>query len=638
MKNSQSTTGLLAHAFSTFQKGDLDKAQATCQQILLKEPESIDVNHLLGVIYLQKQMFAKALPFFDLVISKDRLQIKVWSNRSLVLAGLRRFQEALVSVDKAIELDPLFAEAFYNKANILLKQDRLKDALPCLDRFIAINPKSHFVFFLKGNTLRQLDLFEEAIDCYRMSIELEPNFVEALLNLGLSLSDTGNFEDSIIYFDRVLSINPNFHECHINKGATLERMGKFEQALECFHDSLKINPASKDSLLNCGITLEKLGRLEEAINFYDQLIALDDKNQSAHFNRGYVLEKLQKLDDAIKSYDKAIELEPNKVDAYWNRSLVYLCKGDYERGWVEYENRLKLKMAENHYWTSQLKQYGWNGEPFIIKDKTLLVRSEQGLGDTIQFCRYVKSLSEMGANVVFQVQKPLIGLLKDLDGISQIIHEEDPVPEFDYICNLMSLPLLFKTQMDTIPSNIPYIKADPERVKFWDKKLGKKIQKRVGLVWSGGFRPDRPDLWLLNKRRNITLAQLLNLKTEGVEFHSLQKGELPEAELVVLYLQNWDGPDIINHADLLTDFTETAALLENLDLLISVDTSTAHLAGALGKPVWLMNRFDTCWRWFLDRSDSPWYPTFRIFRQKSYDDWSSVVEEIKEALIQFSKE
>ncbi len=314
-----------------------------------------------------------------------------------------------------------------------------------------------------------------------------------------------------------------------------------------------------------------------------------------------------------------------------------LCKGDYEFGWQEYENRLKLDYAQSFYDTERLKAFHWNGDPGALPSKKLLVRAEQGLGDTLQFCRYVRLLSAMGAKVTLRVQKPLMNVLQGLEGLENLNSDADPYPEFDYYCNLMSLPLLLKTTVESIPNEIPYLKADPDKVKAWADRLGPKVNKRVGLVWSGGFRPDRPDLWLLNRRRNIELIQLIGLKTEGIEFHSLQKGELPEAELVVQHLQNWDGPKIINHADELTDFTETAALLQNLDLLISVDTSTPHLAGALGKPVWLMNRFDTCWRWFLHRSDSPWYPTFRIFRQKSYDDWTSVVEEVKMALDEYAK-
>ena len=630
---------LLLQAFSLFQNGNLDDAKSICEDVLKTDPNSVDANHLYGVILLHKKFFKESLPFFERALRNDDKHAKIWSNQSLALSGLERLDDALASVDRAIKLDPSLMEALYNKANILLKVDRTNEALELLDIYIQANPKNYFVRFIRANALRKIDQFELAIEEYHRIIALKPDFIEALLNLGLSLSDTGNYEESLDYFNKVLLIKDDFSECHINKGATLERMGLYQEAYQCFLDALRINPNSIDALLNCGITLEKLGRLEESIQFYDQLIELDHANQAAYFNRGYVLEKLQRLDESIKNYDKAIELEPSKSDTYWNRSLVLLCKGDYERGWAEYENRLKLKMAESHYLTNRLQGLAWNGSPAAIKDKVLLVRSEQGMGDTIQFCRYVKYLAKMGAKVILQVQKPLYQLLQDLEGVGLLIHEGHPLPVFDLYCNLMSLPFLLRTTIETIPSEIPYLKASPDKVREWDERLGPRINgvKRVGLVWSGGFRPDRPDLWLLNKRRNIELSKLKGFRTEGIEFHSLQKGELPEAELVVLYLQSWDGPNIVNHADQLTDFTETAALLENLDLLISVDTSTAHLAGALGKPVWLMNRFDTCWRWFLDRDDSPWYPSFRIFRQKGYDDWSAVIEEVERALRVFAK-
>jgi hypothetical protein len=330
----------------------------------------------------------------------------------------------------------------------------------------------------------------------------------------------------------------------------------------------------------------------------------------------------------------AIALNPEKLDTQWNRSLLLLCSGDYENGWKEYEKRLLLKQAVFHYDRVQLKDYEWQGLKQSLQNKTILLRSEQGLGDTIQFCRYVSVLSEMGAKVILEVQPPLLNLLKNVEGLSQIISLGQPVPAFDYYCNLMSLPFLMETSIDSIPNKMPYLFAEIDKVEHWRKKLGPKIGKRVGLVWSGGFRPDQPELWPINKRRNIELIKLEGFKTDGIEFHSLQKGELPEAELVVLHLKGWDGPKIINHADSLNDFTDTAALIAHLDLVISVDTSTAHLAGALGKPVWLMNRFDTCWRWFLDREDSPWYPTFRIFRQSFPNDWDSVVQKIANELKQ----
>lgn len=628
----------IQEAANALQFGNHNEADRLCRQILAKDPKNLIANQILGILLLQKGVFEESVSCFDKVLKIDDKQVKVWSNRSLALSGLKKFKEAHDSVDRAINLDNQFAESWYNKATIYIKQEQLEKAIENLDRFIQLKPEHHLAIFLKSDLLRKLEKFDLAILACKRVVELKPDYMNALINLGQLLSDQEKYEEALIYLKRALEIEPKFPAIYNNIGVTFERMGRFSDAHDYFLKAIALNPKFTEALLNCGVALEKLSRLEEAIQCYDQILAADNKNAAAYFNRATCLERLQKLDESIADYSKVIELEPKKEkDASWNRALVMLCKGDYEFGWREYENRIKLDYAQSFYDTERLKVFNWNGDPRVLPGKKLLVRAEQGLGDTLQFCRYVKLLSAMGAKVTLRVQKPLMNVLQGLEGLENLNSDTDPYPEFDYYCNLMSLPLLLKTTVESIPNEIPYLRADPEKVKAWADRLGSKVNKRVGLVWSGGFRPDRPDLWLLNRRRNIELIQLIGLKTEGIEFHSLQKGELPEAELVVQHLRNWDGPKIINHADQLTDFTETAALIENLDLLISVDTSTPHLAGALGKPVWLMNRFDTCWRWFLHRSDSPWYPTFRIFRQKSYDDWTPVVKEVKVALDEFAK-
>jgi tetratricopeptide (TPR) repeat protein len=637
MKNNESTHKIQEIA-TLLQQGKSDAALILCKEILKREPESFDANQIAGVITLQNGLFKEALSYFDRALKVDNRNIRVWSNRSLALSGLKKFKEAHDSVDQAIALDEQFAESWYNKATIYIKQEQLQKAIESLDRFIQIKPNHHVAIYLMSDLLRKLEKFDLAISATKKVIELKPDHTHALINLGQLLSDQEQYEEALLYLHAALKIEPHNPLIHNNIGVSLERIGKFAEALKYFSKAVELNPIFADAILNCGVVQEKLGKLEEAIENYDRILAVDDRNAAAYFNRATCYERLHKLEDSINDYNKAMQLEPKKkIDALWNRSLVLLCKGEYELGWREYEVRLKLGNSEAFYETERLKAFYWDGNPDLIKNKSLMVKSEQGLGDTIQFCRYVKLLSAMGAKVTLRVQKPLMNVLQGLEGLENLNSDADPYPEFDYYCNLMSLPLLLKTTVESIPNEIPYLKADPDKVKAWADRLGPKVNKRVGLVWSGGFRPDRPDLWLLNRRRNIELIQLIGLKTEGIEFHSLQKGELPEAELVVQHLQNWDGPKIINHADQLTDFTETAALIENLDLLISVDTSTPHLAGALGKPVWLMNRFDTCWRWFLHRSDSPWYPTFRIFRQKSYDDWTPVVEGVKTALDEYAK-
>jgi len=231
--------------------------------------------------------------------------------------------------------------------------------------------------------------------------------------------------------------------------------------------------------------------------------------------------------------------------------------------------------------------------------------------------------------VILEVPEPLVGLLGSLDGVAQLVPYGDLLPPFDLHCPLMSLPLAFRTTLSTIPACVPYLAADRRKVLEWSQRLGERRRLRVGLVWSGGFRPQQPELWPVNRRRNIPLAKLAPLAHTDAQFFSLQKGDAAEAELAGLIAQGWNGPQLTDHSSLLTDFSDTAALVEQLDLVIAVDTSTAHLAGALGKPVWILNRFDSCWRWLLDRTDSPWYPTVRLYRQDRPGDWDSVVQRVR---------
>ncbi|MGO9849523.1 MAG: glycosyltransferase family 9 protein [Methylocella sp.] len=231
------------------------------------------------------------------------------------------------------------------------------------------------------------------------------------------------------------------------------------------------------------------------------------------------------------------------------------------------------------------------------------------------------------------VQEPLRELLKQVSPTIQIIGPNEVPTDFDYYCPLLSLPLVFGTTLETIPATIPYLKSNAEKSLFWKEKLGVKNKLRVGLVWSGGFRPNQPELWSVNSRRNIPLAKLAVLKQPDIEFYSLQKGEPAESELAELIHHNWDGPHIIDFTSRLNDLSDTAALVENLDLVISVDTAIVHLAGALGKPVWILNRFDTCWRWLLDRTDTPWYPTAKLYRQEKAGHWDGVVQRIKMDLL-----
>ena len=339
---------------------------------------------------------------------------------------------------------------------------------------------------------------------------------------------------------------------------------------------------------------------------------------------------MQRADEARACFDRAIALDASLVEAHCHRAYVSLLLGDWVTGWQSYEWRAQHRPSRIACRNFSVPRWTQN-DPLL--GKTILVHSEQGLGDTLQFCRFVRYLADRGAHVVFETQRPLLALLQTLSGVGQLIAVGDDLPDFDFHCPLMSLPLeLGITEAHLLESPAPYLAADPDKSQQWTRRLGARRRPRVGLVWSGGFRPEQPELWSTHERRNISLAQICTLNTPGLDFFSLQKGESAESQVLADIGRYWTGDNFFNYAADLVDFTDTAAPIVNLHLVISVDTSTAHLAAAMGKPVWLLNRFDTCWRWQLHRRDSPWYPNLTVFRQTAAADWSKPLQQIRGGL------
>jgi len=349
------------------------------------------------------------------------------------------------------------------------------------------------------------------------------------------------------------------------------------------------------------------------------------------------LHGVNRLKEAISSYDRALIIDDNHIISHFNKSITLLLNGDLERGFEEYEWRLKMYNQPNHIrYKRTFDQPQWLGDK-NLKGCTIFIYHEQGLGDALQFCRYVKLVAALGARVLLEAPKALAQVMKKIEGVHLVVLTGSVLPAFDYYCSLMSLPYIFRYQLNSIPNDIPYVKAELIKVFYWQKKIKKDHRLKIGLVWSGGSKSDQPGLWDVNERRNLPFHHLSVLKDLNVSFYSLQKGEPAESEFKKIMLTGWDGPTIIDHSEELNDFSDTAGLVDNLDLVISVDTSTAHLAAAMGKPVWLLNRFDTCWRWLLNRDDSPWYSTVKIFRQTQAGNWTAVMESIRLELLRISQ-
>jgi tetratricopeptide (TPR) repeat protein len=521
------------------------------------------------------------------------------------------------------------SQSEFNKGVKCYESGDLTGSVAHCENAIKLSPNHTDALHLLGVIMGQVKQYVQALSFFTRSLEINPHNPTCFNNRANVFQEMKQPELAIDDFDQAIALDPTYADAYYNKGITLDAINRTEEAIEQYTIALKHKPAFPEAMNNRGIALQKLHRMEETLANYDQAIALKPNLVEAfHNNKGLVLQNLMRVHEALAEYDKALAIVPNLEDARFNRSLCLLLVGDYKQAWHEHEWRWK----RSTYPRPNLPGIPWLGKE-DIKGRAILIHGEQGLGDMLQFCRYVSMVKAMGATVILAVEKALGRLLQNLEGVDVLITNGDPFPPFDYYISILSLPLALGTDsIDKIP-NEPYLKVDPAQVAYWEKKLGPKKKKRVGIVWSGGFRPDQPEVWAVNERRNIALEKLAPLFDVDVEFYSLQKGEPAETELASSQYKD----KLINYTKDFTDFADTAAFIECLDLVICVDTSTCHVAAAMGKKVWMMNRFDTCWRWFIDRTDSPWYPSITLYRQPKLGDWETVVNNIKKDLIEWAK-
>ena len=483
--------------------------------------------------------------------------------------------------------------------------------------------------FEQAFALHQQKRLKEAQVAYAAILKKYPYHFDSLHLLGVIAIQNQHYQGAIDLIHKALSIHPHNAEAHYNCGLAHQELQQWTKAVACYDRAISLVPDAA-SYCNRGVALKELKQWDEAIASYDQAILLKPDYVDAYYNRGVALRVLNRLEEAVSSYDAAIGIQPQYADAYCGKSLVLLLKGEFETGWRLFEWRWHPSIhthLERHF-----AQPRWHGtEP--LAGRTLFLHSEQGLGDILQFCRYVPLAKALGARVLLALPSTLMRLFSRFNGVDSLVEFGSALPAFDLHCPLMSLPLAFKTfAAHQIPANIPYLNPPPALVETWAQRLGAKTRPRVGLVWNGGFRPNLPKAWAINERRNMPFANIAQLNRADIDFYSLQKGEQAEKALESERIQHWPGPNFHIFSQDIKDYADTAALVAHLDLVIAVDTSVVHLAGAMGKPVWLLNRFDSCWRWLLEREDSVWYPSLRIFRQPKLGDWESVITEVQLAL------
>ena len=414
-----------------------------------------------------------------------------------------------------------------------------------------------------------------------------------------------------------MALDPKRYEIYNDLALVLTNLGNFGAAIEAFRRSLRLNPRSAKTIAGLGYLFECKGDLISASDAYRDAIKFDPQLHAAYADLGFVLFGLGEVAEAADCFQRLRALQPDSAEATANLGLIHLLQGDFASGWAEYESRWKVGISDDRI----LVQRRWKGEP--LAGERILLFAEQGFGDTLQFLRYVPMVAARGGKVVLEVQPALQRLLSSSDGASQVISRGETLPEFTWQCPLLSLPLAFGTELPTIPAHVPYVYPDTTQVAAWQQRLQANT-RRIGLVWGGNPSMHR------NRLRTIPLELLVPLiRTAGTTFYSLQLG--PGSEEVKQLPQD---VQLIDLAPELKDFADTAAIIANLDLVISVDTSVAHLAGAMGKPVWVLLNKGCDWRWFLEREDSPWYPTARLFRQTTAGDWQDVIARVEAALRQ----
>ena len=573
------------------QEGRLAEAQEIYRQVLKIQPGHYDALHLLGVISYQTGNLVRAAELIGRAIELNPSNAAACINHGLALQGLKRPAEALDSYDRALRLKPDYAEAYSNR----------------------------------GNALKDLKRLDEALDSYDRALELKPDFAEAYNNRGFALQELERLDEALDSYDRALELKPDYAEACSNRGNALQALERPDEALESYDRALQLNPDDAEAYYNRGLVLQELKRLDEALESYDRALELKPDYVEAYSNRGLALKALKRLDEALESYDRALKLKPDFADGHLNLSLCRLLMGEFARGWEGFEWRWQSAQIDRQLGGKRIfMQPLWLGAE-SLQGKTILLHSDQGLGDALQFCRYARLVSDLGARVIMEVPEPLMALLSSLAGVAQLVGKGSALPAFDYHCPLLSLPLAFKTDLNTVPSCNSYIASDPSKVADWRAKLGERTKPRIGLVWRGSAMHKN------DRNRSIALGEIVKHLPRQFQYVSLQK-DVTDADRETLVSRT----DILHFGEQLNDFTDTAALCELTDVVVSVDTSVAHLTGAMGKPVWILLPFIPDWRWLLDREDSVWYPSARLFRQDTAGDWAGVIDKVRAELNRLS--
>mgnify|MGYP001228752119 CR=1 FL=1 len=581
---------LINDAVRMYEANDKDKALQLLEKARKKYPNNANIENTLAIFFLKEDEKIRGIEHLKLCINQD----------------------------------PLFYSSYLLLGELLLEQGILEEAIYYTNKFTEISPEPEKGYFLRGKINQALEYHQKAVEDFEIVIAFEPRNTMAYFLHAVNLSKGGDDDMACLSYKKVLSMEPSHAEAHCNLGVIKEKNNKIEQAIEHYNEALSYRPNFPEALDNRGLAFQRLNLFKEAIDDHLEAIQQSPELKEAHVNLGNAYRSVYKFQEAIQSFLSAIAIDSNFAPAYWNKSLAFLAIGELERGFKLYEWRWErgdLKKIKR-----KLDKPLWLGD-FDIQGKTILIYYEQGLGDSIQFSRYINFFKNMNVQVFFEVQPQLQKLFERTFDV-KIISTKDSCFSFDIHCPIMSLPLCFKTSLNTIPCKDKYLFADEKKVLFWKNYLKKNTNTKVGIVWSGNSVHPK------DFSRSIKLENFLTGLPRGRHhFFSLQKDVRYEDQKTLSQLD-----DVKNFGMHLEDFTDTAAIASNMDLVVTVDTSIAHLCGALGIKTWILLSHDSDWRWLINRTDSPWYSSVRLFRQAENGDWNNVLLQLKTELSKFFDE
>ncbi len=646
---------LIALGWQRQQMGDLIGAEYAYRRAVTADRRHDDALVRLGVVSLRLGKLDEAIAHLQQAAQLAPGRADIHTNLGVAQASRGQLTEAVASFEEALRLNPQFLDARHNIGIALRDLGRLPEAARCLREVVALQPGYLAVRVSLGGVLFALRELDEAIIQFRQVVQLAPYDVEAHMNLGRALAEQGQLAEAVACFERVCQLRPDQGEAHSNLGMALGRQGKPRQALLSLHQAARLKPNSPEIQNAIGAALAELDHLEAALDALQQALRLRPSYPEALNNQGNILRRYGRLDDAAASLQAALDINPEYAEARhnlaityldqgkpdealhnidealrqcpevpeWrkNRGLVLLRRGQWEQGWPEFEWRWGCKGLPKR----PFSQPQWDGGP--LDGKTILLHAEQGLGDTLQFIRYTPLVKARGATVLVECPAILHRLLARCAGIDGLVVQGGDLPAFDVHLPLMSLPNRFGTTVANVPAPIPYVLADPERIAHWARELRSIGGHRIGLCWQGN--PKHAN----DRHRSFALDRAAPLAgVPGVTLVRLQTGPGVVEQLAAvrdrLPVTDLDGPRGHTYRPL----EDSAAIMKNLDLVVSCDTSLAHLAGALGVPTWLALPFAPDWRWLDHRPDTPWYPTMRLFRQQALGQWDDVFESMAREL------